>query len=77
MGGLSQIAEPITWVTASVAYKVTENIQVSLEGRNLLDEFYSSNLGRSAILGGFGNGQSAAGFETWGRSWILGVNAKF
>jgi TonB-dependent receptor len=75
VGDLSQIAKPITWVTASVAYKITENFQVSLEGRNLTDAFYSSNLGRSDILGGYGT--QAAGFETWGRSWLLGVNAKF
>jgi len=65
---LSQKAEPITWVTASVAYRVTDNVSVSLEGRNLTDEFYFSSLGRSDML---------AGFETWGRSYLLGVSAKF
>jgi len=68
VGGLSQKADPITWVTASVAFKVTDAIQVSLEGRNLLDEYYVSYLGRPDIL---------AGFETWGRSYLLGATVKF
>jgi len=68
VGGLSQIAEPITWITASVAYDLTDGITLSLEGRNLADEHYSSYLNRPDIL---------AGFETWGRSYILGLAAKF
>ncbi len=68
VGGLSQKADPITWVTASVAFKVTDSLQVSLEGRNLLDEYYISHLGRNDIL---------AGFETWGRSYLIGATAKF
>ncbi|HEX7115691.1 MAG TPA: TonB-dependent receptor [Steroidobacter sp.] len=68
VGGLSQKAEPITWVTASVAYKVTDAFTVSIEGRNLLDEYYFAHLGRADIL---------AGFETWGRSYLLGATAKF
>ncbi|MDY6945455.1 MAG: TonB-dependent receptor [Pseudomonadota bacterium] len=65
---LSQNTQPITWVTASLAYKVTDALSVSLEGRNLLDEYYISYLGRSDML---------AGFETWGRSYLLGASAKF
>lgn len=68
VGDLKQTAEPITWVTASVAYKINEMISVSLEGRNLLDEYYLARLGRSDMLGGF---------ETWGRSYLLGATAKF
>lgn len=68
VGGLSQRADPIKWVTASVAYRFTDSFSVSLEGRNLTDEFYMATLGRPDILGGF---------ETWGRSWLLGVTAKF
>jgi iron complex outermembrane recepter protein len=68
VGGLSQIGAPITWVTASVAYKVSDTIGVSIEGRNLTDAHYFADLGRSDIM---------AGFETWGRSVILGVNVKF
>lgn len=68
VGGLSQIGAPITWVTASVAYKVFDGLTISLEGRNLTDAYYFADLGRSDML---------AGFETWGRTVILGVNAKF
>jgi outer membrane receptor protein involved in Fe transport len=68
VAGLSQTAEPITWVTASVEYKINEMISVSLEGRNLLDEYHLARLGRADMLGGF---------ETWGRSYLLGATAKF
>jgi iron complex outermembrane recepter protein len=68
VAGLSEIAEPITWVTASVAFKVTDTLQVSLEGRNLLDEYDISFYRKPDIL---------AGFETWGRSYLLGATAKF
>jgi TonB-dependent receptor len=68
VGGLSQIGDSITWVTASVAYRVFDGLTVSLEGRNLADAYYSANLGRNDI---------PAGFETWGRTVILGINAKF
>ena len=68
VSGLSQIGDPITWVTASVAYKVLDHLTVSLEGRNLADDYYSATLGRDDI---------PAGFETWGRTVILGVTATF
>jgi TonB-dependent receptor len=70
VGGLSQKADPITWVTASVAFKVTDAFTVSLEGRNLLDDFYFSNYGRPDML-------ADQGFETWGRSYLLGATVKF
>jgi len=68
VGGLSQIGDPITWVTASVAYKVTNSLTLSLEGRNLADAYYRATLGRDDI---------PAGFETWGRTVILGVTMTF
>lgn len=68
VGGLSLIGAPITWVTASVTYKINDAFAVSIEGRNLADEYYYADYGRADMLGGF---------ETWGRSVILGVSAKF
>jgi iron complex outermembrane recepter protein len=68
VAGLSQIAEPITWVTASVQYAVNDTFNVSLEARNLTDARYRANLGRADIL---------AGFETWGRTAIVSVGMKF
>jgi len=68
VAGLSQTADPITWVTASVQYKINESFSVSLEGRNLLDEYYFATLGRADML---------AGFETWGRSYLLSATMKF
>ncbi|MFC4313250.1 TonB-dependent receptor [Steroidobacter flavus] len=66
---MSTKAQPITWVTASVAYKITDALSVSLEGRNLLDEYNLVYLG--------GRSDMLAGFETWGRSYLLGASAKF
>jgi iron complex outermembrane receptor protein len=68
VAGLSQTADPITWVTASVQYKINDSLAVSLEGRNLLDEYYFATLGRADML---------AGFETWGRSYLLSATVKF
>jgi iron complex outermembrane receptor protein len=68
VGGLSRIGAPITWVTASVAYRISDSIGISLEGRNLTDARYRADYGRSDML---------AGFETWGRTAILGVSVKF
>jgi iron complex outermembrane receptor protein len=68
VGGRSQIADPITWVTASVAYKVTDTFTVSLEGRNLLDEYYWATLDRADM---------PAGFETWGRTYVFSLIGKF
>jgi outer membrane receptor protein involved in Fe transport len=67
VGGRSQIADPITWVTASVAYRLNDTITLSLEGRNLLDEYYWATLGRADI---------PAGFETWGRTYVFSVIAR-
>ena len=68
VGSLSQTADAITWMTGSVAYKVNDTISVSVEGRNLLDESHMAHLGRADML---------AGFETWGRTYLLGATAKF
>jgi len=69
VNGLSQIGDPITYVTASVAYKVLDSLTVSLEGRNLADDYYSATLG--------GRDDIPQGFETWGRTVILGFALTF
>ena len=56
-------------MTASVAYKLLDSLTLSLEGRNLADAYYSATLdGRDDI---------PQGFETWGRTVILGVTMTF
>ena len=42
---------------------------VSIEGRNLTDEYLHVDDGTA--------GHAGSGFETWGRSLLLGVTAKF
>ena len=67
-GGTTRYGEPLTWVTASVAYNVTPGITVFLDGKNLTDAHYRANLGRSDAI---------AGFETWGRTYTVGATFKF
>jgi TonB-dependent receptor len=71
VGSLSKVVDPITWVTASVAYIANEHFTVSLEGKNLTDAYYIATLGRPDILGSY------SGFETWGRTYILSATLKF
>ena len=68
VGGLSQIGGSDHLGHGVRAYKVNDAFSVSLEGRNLADEYYFANLGRPDIL---------AGFETWGRTVIASVSVKF
>ncbi|MEW6703253.1 MAG: TonB-dependent receptor [Pseudomonadota bacterium] len=68
VAGLSRYGEPVTWVTASLAYAPTPDITVFLEGKNLTDAVYRANLGRP---------DASAGFETWGRTYTAGLGIKF
>ncbi len=68
-GGLSKVAEPLRWVSASVAYNLTKSVSVFIEGKNLSDAVYRANLG--------GRSDALAGFETWGRTVTLGATVKF
>jgi iron complex outermembrane receptor protein len=68
VGSYSRYGEPLTWVTASLAYSLTDDITLFLEGKNLTDAVYRANLGRSDAL---------AGFETWGRTYTAGMTVKF
>lgn len=68
-GGLSKIANPITWVSASLSYNVNKNLSVFIEGKNLGDAVYRATLG--------GRADALAGFETWGRTVTIGATVKF
>lgn len=68
VGSYSRYGQPVTWVTGSVAYNLSEDITLFLEGKNLTDAVYRANLGRSDAL---------AGFETWGRTYTAGLTVKF
>ena len=68
VAGYPAVVDPITWVTASASYDVTKNVTVFIEGKNLSDEKMRSTLGRS---------DTAYGFESWGRTLVVGMSAKF
>lgn len=68
-GGLSKIANPITWISASLAYTVNQNLSLFIEGKNLGDAVYRATLG--------GRDDAPAGFETWGRTVTVGATVKF
>jgi len=66
--GLPNKAHAMLWVTASASYEVTKNFKVVLEGKNLSNAVYRSDLGRA---------DASYGFATWGRSYTLGAALKF
>lgn len=67
--GYNEEADPITWVTAHISYKVTDNIDISLEGQNLLDEANTYSINGNPLL--------PQGYYRYGASYKLGVSYRF
>jgi TonB-dependent receptor len=65
--GWANVAKPMTWVTASASYELTDHLKLYVEGKNLSDAVYRSNLGRS---------DAAYGFSSWGRTVTVGASLK-
>jgi outer membrane receptor protein involved in Fe transport len=63
--GWSNVAAPMTWVTASASYDVTQRFRLYIEGKNLSDAVYRSTLGRP---------DAAYGFSSWGRTVTVGAS---
>lgn len=68
IAGLPNVVDDVTWVSASLSYDISKNVTLFLEGKNLGDAVMRSNLGRS---------DAQYGFETWGRTYVAGLNVKF
>jgi len=64
---LPNVARPLTWVTASASYEFTDRFKLYLEGKNLSDAIYRSNLGRP---------DAAYGWSAWGRTVTVGASYK-
>ncbi|MFL6695986.1 MAG: TonB-dependent receptor [Vitreoscilla sp.] len=65
--GFNAQAKAITWLTAQVAYSVTDHVRLTLEGRNLLDtkeEYVITN----------GNVSLPNGYFRYGRAFTLGLS---
>ncbi|QSF53915.1 TonB-dependent receptor [Brevundimonas fontaquae] len=67
--GYNEEADPITWVTAHISYKVTDSIDISLEGQNLLDEANTYSINGNPLL--------PQGYYRYGASYKLGVSYRF
>lgn len=68
VGGKPQIIEKQLWVSASASYDVNKNVTVFFEARNLTDEIQRGNLGQANMMNSF---------ETYGRTYVAGVNLKY
>ncbi|GGZ32994.1 TonB-dependent receptor [Asticcacaulis endophyticus] len=68
-GGYNEVADDITWVTAHASYKVNDKINISLEGRNLLDEAQTYSINGNPLL--------SQGYYRYGRSMKLGLSYRF
>lgn len=67
VGGYNRMGQPISWVTASLAYNLNKSVTLFIEGKNLTDAVYRANLGRPDTI---------SGFEVWGRTYTAGLNLK-
>jgi iron complex outermembrane recepter protein len=67
--GFNEQADPITWVTAHASYKITDQLEVSLEGQNLLDEAQTYSINGNPLL--------PQGYYRYGASLKLGVSYRF
>ncbi|MBU1383846.1 MAG: TonB-dependent receptor [Alphaproteobacteria bacterium] len=67
--GYNEESDPITWVTAHASYKINDNIDISLEGQNLLDEANTYSINGNPLL--------PQGYYRYGASYKLGLSYRF
>lgn len=67
--GYNVVADPLTWLTAHVSYEINDQLSISLEGDNLLDEAQTSSINGNPLL-------SQSYFRN-GRSLTFGVSLRF
>jgi TonB-dependent receptor len=64
--GYNEEADSLIWLTAQAAYKINENIEVTLEGQNLLDEAQTYSINGNSLL--------SDGYYRYGRAIKLGIS---
>jgi iron complex outermembrane receptor protein len=82
--GWPAIADPFTWLTASLHYRITKEIRAYVEGRNLTDAIARSYLNGNPLLP-WAPGQSVgastsgvgAGYSAYGRTYTAGFSYQF
>ena len=67
--GYNEEADPITWVTAHIAYNINKMVNVSLEGQNLLDDEQTYTINGDRLM--------SQGYYRYGRNINLGVAVRF
>jgi iron complex outermembrane receptor protein len=67
--GYDEQVKPITWLTAQASYAINERLQVTFEGRNLLDVEERYTLGNNPLL--------QQGYNRYGRAVTLGLSLRF
>ena len=67
--GYNQKQDAVMWVSAQAAYKITDEIEVTVEGQNLLDRAQTSTINGNKLL--------QEGWYRYGRSIRLGVSYRF
>lgn len=82
--GWPAVADPFVWVTATAHYKITKELQVFVEGRNLTDSVARTYLNGNPLLP-WAPGQSigastsgvGAGYSAYGREYTAGFAFNF
>jgi TonB-dependent receptor len=65
--GWPDIAAPLMWVTASGSFELNDHVKLFVEGKNLSDALFRSNLGRA---------DASYGYSAWGRTVTAGISVK-
>ena len=66
--GWASYVDPFTWVTAQASYEVNKLLKFYVEGKNLTNSVYRSDLGRPDAI---------YGFTSYGRSYTAGMSIKW
>jgi TonB-dependent receptor len=64
--GYNEQADPILWITAQASYKIGENIELTVEGSNLMDETQTTTINGNPLL--------LNSYYRYGRSIRIGVS---
>lgn len=68
--GFNEHAKAMTWLTAQAAYALTDNLRVTVEGRNLTDATQEYTLGNGSIV-------LPNGYNRFGRAFTVGLSYRY
>ncbi len=67
--GYNEQSDPILWVTAQASYKLTENLELTVEGQNLMDDTQTTTINGNPLL--------TNSYYRYGRSIRIGAAYRF